>query len=512
MALSSKRVAGLLLHPTSLPGGHGIGDLGPEADRFVDFLAAAGQGLWQIMPLGPPGYGESPYAARSAFAGNPLLISLDRLVDEGLLKPDDLIDAPASSTARVDFAAVEAFKLNRLGRAFTRFRVDRPQQHEFASFQEAQRAWLDDFALFMALRDAHPSGAWTFWPAELARREPAALAAARHAHAERVLFHAFVQFLFFRQWNALRARANERGIRIVGDLPIFVAHDSADVWAHQDQFHLDQTGKATIIAGVPPDDFSATGQRWGNPMYRWEVMAARGFDWWIERFRATMATVDIVRVDHFRGFQACWYIPAEHETAEHGQWVETPGAELFAAVRGALGEVPIIAEDLGVITPEVEALREALGFPGMKVLQFAFSSGPQNPYLPHNHTVNCVVYTGTHDNDTTTSWYTNASPHERDHVRRYFGVDGHDIAWDMIRHALASVAAMAIVPVQDILKLGSEARMNHPGRPVGNWSWRLLPGQLGQHHAERLRGLTEMYGRVHKPLPVQTADTGGPFP
>ena len=493
------RASGLLLHPTSLPGGHGVGDLGPEAYRFVDFLVAAGQGLWQIMPLGPPGFGASPYAARSAFAGNPLLVSLDRLVEQGLLSPDDLRDAPSGDLERVDFPRVEAFKLERLRRAFTRLAGHPEATARMTAFRAVHAGWLEDYALFMALREAHREAVWTAWEPALVRREPEALARARRELAGEIAFHAFAQWLFFEQWGALRRYANARGVRIIGDLPIFVAHDSADVWAHQEIFDLDERGEPVTVAGVPPDAFSATGQRWGNPVYRWPVLQARGFDWWVARFRAVLETVDIVRIDHFRGFQAAWHIPAQEETAERGTWVETPGRELFAAVRAALGPFPVIAEDLGLITPEVHALRRELGFPGMKVLQFAFGGGADNPYLPHNHEPDSAVYTGTHDNDTTVGWYASLDERTRDHVRRYLAVDGNDIAWDLIRAALASVARIAVVPVQDVLALGSEARMNFPGRPHGNWSWRLRPGQLTPAHAARLRALTELYGRLAAP-------------
>ncbi len=496
---AAARASGLLLHPTSLPGGHGIGDLGPEAYRFVDFLVAAGQGLWQLMPLGPPGFGASPYAARSAFAGNPLLISLHRLVEEGLLSPDELADAPAGDPARVDFPRVEAFKLERLRRAFARLAGQGQAAARLAAFRAMHAAWLEDYALFMALREAYHGAVWTAWDPPLVRREPEALARARRELAEEIAFHAFAQWLFFEQWGALRRYANARGVRIIGDLPIFVAHDSADVWAHQEIFDLDGRGEPVTVAGVPPDAFSATGQRWGNPVYRWEVLRAHGFDWWVARFRAVLETVDMVRIDHFRGFQAAWHIPAREETAEHGTWVETPGRELFAAVRAALGPFPVIAEDLGLITPEVHALRQELGFPGMKVLQFAFGGGADNPYLPHNHEPDSAVYTGTHDNDTTVGWYASLDERTRDHVRRYLAVDGHDIAWDLIRAALASVARIAVIPVQDVLALGSEARMNFPGRPHGNWSWRLRPDQLTPAHAARLRALTELYGRLAAP-------------
>ncbi len=490
-----QRSSGLLLHPTSLPGGHGCGDLGPDARRFVDFLAEAGQNLWQIMPLGPPGYGESPYAARSAFAGNPLLISLEALAADGLLTAADLAGAADGKPSPADFAGAEAFKGERLRRACHRLRSDAAGRQQLADFIEREQSWLPDYALFMALRDQHGGREWTSWPPELVRREGEALAKARAALAHEIDVHAFAQWAFFRQWGALRTYANEQGVRIIGDVPIFVAHDSADVWARQDLFHLDARGQPTIVAGVPPDAFSRTGQRWGNPLYRWDVLEQQGFGWWVERFRALLATVDIVRVDHFRGFQASWHIPAQEETAVKGKWVETPGRALFAAVRAALGDFPIIAEDLGLITPKVEALRLELGFPGMRVLQFAFGGGPENLYLPHNHAAATVTYTGTHDNDTTVGWYHSQPEKTRDHVRRYFGIDGHDIAWDFIRAALASVAEMAIIPVQDVLALGGEARMNFPGRPHGNWAWRLTAGALTHGHAVRLRHLSELYGR-----------------
>ncbi|MFN8559076.1 MAG: 4-alpha-glucanotransferase [Dehalococcoidia bacterium] len=494
MTEPATRASGLLLHPTSLPGGHGLGDLGPEAHRFVDLLAAAGQSLWQVMPLGPPGFGESPYAARSAFAGNPLLISLDLLAEDGLLDQDELVGAP-EATAMVDFAAVDRFKGAALRRAVARLLADGAGRAELDRYRDANASWLDDFCLFMALRERHP-GAWTDWPAPLVRRVPDALAGARAELDGAVTFHAAVQYLFERQWGALRRAANERGVRIIGDVPIFVAHDSADVWAHQDLFYLDGAGLPTVVAGVPPDYFSATGQRWGNPLYRWEVHRRQGFGWWADRFGATLAAVDIIRIDHFRGFEATWHVPAAETTAKNGAWVPTPGDELFAAVRARVGALPVIAEDLGLITPAVDALRERLGFPGMKVLQFAFGGRPANPYLPHNHEARCTVYTGTHDNDTTAGWYATADDKTRDHVRRYFGVDGQDIAWDLIRAALGSVAETAIIPVQDVLSLGSEARMNLPGRPTGNWGWRLGRGQFREEHAARLRALTALYGRL----------------
>ena len=498
------RASGILLHPTSLPGSGGVGDLGAAAYRFVDFLAGAGQTLWQIMPLGPVGLGNSPYAARSAFAGTPLLIALDQPVGRSWLA-DDASAVPLGSPERVDYELAAAHKRSGLARAFQRFRAN-PSAEDcaaLAEFREQHRAWLDDFALFMALKDVHGGSAWFQWDEPLVRREPAALERAWRDLANQVDQQIFTQLLFFQQWLALKQYANERQIRIVGDIPIFVAHDSADVWVHQDVFALDEQGQPTVVSGVPPDIFSQTGQRWGNPMYRWDRLAERGYDWWIERFRGTLQLVDVVRLDHFRGFESAWEVPAEHETAEHGRWAPGPGAALFEAVEAALGRVPVIVEDLGLITPEVVLLRDRLGYPGMKVLQFAFGDDATNPYLPHNYTQDCVVYTGTHDNDTTVGWFASLPEAERHNVRRYLGTHGDDIAWDLIRCALASVADTAIVPLQDVLALGSEARMNLPGKPDGNWAWRYREDQLRPEHAERLAELTEVYGRAAVP-PAET--------
>jgi len=488
------RAAGLLLHPTSLPGPYGIGDLGPEAFRFVDLLAEAGQTLWQILPLGPPGFGHSPYAAHSAFAGNPLLISPDLLADEGLISHDDLRPPDGLAPDRVDYEAAERFKWDLVRQAAGQGRWPELQVR-FDAFRDENAAWLDDYALFAALSDAHSGALWQSWPDGIARRQPDALARAREEHAERVELHAFAQFLFGEQWGRLRRYANQRGIQLVGDIPIFVALQSADVWAHPELFALDAEGAPTVVAGVPPDAFSATGQRWGNPLYRWDVLDREGYAWWIERFRAALRAVDVVRLDHFRGFAASYEIPAGEPTAERGRWVPGPGRKLFDAAARALGPLPIVVEDLGLITPDVEALRAALGFPGMKVLQFAFGGAAENPYLPHNHQPDAVVYTGTHDNDTTLGWFAASPEHLRHHVRSYLGVDGHDIAWDMIRAVLASVADRAVVPVQDLLALDGEARMNFPGQTAGNWEWRLLPQQLTSDHARRLRDLTELFGR-----------------
>ncbi len=492
------RCSGILLHITSLPGPFGIGDLGDEAYRFVDFLVSAGQRLWQVMPLGPTGYGDSPYQALSAFAGNPLWINPARLVADHLLPAHALDNVPPFPTDRVDYGWVISWKMPLLYRSFSYFQEHaNPDQHErFEAFCREQAGWLDDFALFMALKAHHQNARWDTWPLPIRTHQPAAVAEWSARLADAMQAQRYFQWLFFEQWSALRAYAHERGVRIIGDLPIFVAYDSADVWANPELFCLDEAGQPTVVAGVPPDYFSPTGQLWGNPLYRWDVMAQRGYAWWIERFRAAYRLIDIVRIDHFRGFQAYWEVPAGQATAVNGHWVEGPGEKLFAAVRAALGDVPIIAEDLGVITPEVEALRDRLGFPGMRVLQFAFGGPASHPYLPHNHIPHCVVYTGTHDNDTTVGWYRSALPEVQDHVRRYLARDGHDIAWDLIRAALSSVAEMAIVPMQDVLALGSEARMNTPGRAIGNWTWRFRWEQVDWWVAPRLAEMAKLYGRA----------------
>jgi 4-alpha-glucanotransferase len=492
------RSSGILLHISSLPSAFGIGDLGPEAYRFVDFLAEAGQTFWQILPLNPPGVGNSPYVSSSAMAGAELLVSPEKLAEEGLLSPQDWQNLPAFPQDRVDYPTVRAFKGLLLRKAFEKFKASGRFQAEFEIFCSRQAHWLDDYALFMAIKEAHRGAPWNEWEPELALRYPEALETVSRKLAEDTLFHKFSQFIFDQQWEALRRYAAEKGIRIIGDIPIYVAYDSADVWAHPEFFQLDEKGLPTVVAGVPPDYFSPTGQLWGNPIYRWEVLAERGYDWWIKRFQRILEYVDVVRVDHFRGFEAYWEVPAGEETAIKGRWVKGPGAELFNALKSALGEVPIIAEDLGFITPEVEALREQFGFPGMKVLQFAFGSGPDNSHLPHNYPRNCVVYTGTHDNDTAVGWFNSASEGVREHFCKYTGTDGHEVNWVMARLAMASVADLAIIPLQDILGLGSEARMNYPGRPDGNWQWRFLPGSLTPEMKSRLAELTGLYGRWRK--------------
>ena len=514
----TRRTAGVLLHPTSLPGPYGIGDLGPECLRFLDFLVEARQGLWQVLPLGPTGYGDSPYQCFSAFAGNPLLVSLDALADDGLLERSDLEGRPAFPAERVDFGAVIDWKGPLLDQAFAAFetKATASQQEAFLTFRAQEAPWLHDFTLFMALKEAHGGKAWPEWDADLVQRDPAALERAALAHERRVRAVAFFQFLFSEQWEGVRKAAHARGLRILGDIPIFVSHDSADVWSHPELFHLAADGSPAKVAGVPPDYFSATGQLWGNPLYRWDVLARDGYAWWIDRFRATLRQVDLVRLDHFRGFEAYWEIPGGESTAVNGQWVKGPGADFFVALESELGALPVVAEDLGVITPEVAALRDRFGLPGMAILQFAFGTDDQaNDFLPYNYTRNKVVYTGGHDNDTTMGWWTAGVGdstrseedvlRERDFCLRYLGTDGREIHWDFIRTVLASVADTAVVPVQDLLGLGNEARMNLPGRLGGNWAFRYEAGALDDAIAKRLGELTVTYGRA-APRPSDEAE------
>jgi len=496
------RSSGILAHPTSFPGPYGIGDLGPGTTTTLDFLAAGGQKLWQTLPLGPTGYGDSPYAMLSAFAGNPLLISPDRLLEDHLLTRSELASIPDFPDRRVDYGAVVPWKMGVLRASHARFtshaRV--PLRDECETFCAEQRDWLDDFALFMALKATHEQRAWVEWPERYARRDPQALAEARRGLAGEIAFQRYAQFLFFRQWRAVRAEARKRDIRIVGDLAIFVAHDSADVWAHPDLFSLDSRGQPTSVAGVPPDYFSPTGQRWGNPLYRWKRLAATNYAWWVARVRRALELEDIVRLDHFRGFHAYWKVPASSPDASQGQWVKGPGADLFAAIRAELGDAPFIAEDLGVITPGVRALQRELGFPGMRVLQFAFEGGAGNRDLPHNYTRNTVVYTGTHDNDTTRGWFESRADEERRHILEYLhcppDCPPDEVVEALMRAAQASVATMALIPMQDVLHQGSEARMNFPSRPDGNWGWRFTTDDLRPEVSAGLKTLATLYGRA----------------
>ena len=505
--MSFPRASGILLHPTSLPGRFGIGDLGPEAYRYVDFLAAAGQRIWQVLPLGPTGYGDSPYQLFSAFAGNPLLISLDRLAEEGYLTSGELDEAPPLPAGEVDFGRVIRFKMPLLRLAYERFRASGPAA-EFRAFCETHERWLNDYALFMAVKEAHGGERiWSRWEPDIASRQPQALENWKARLATEIEALQFVQFAFFRQWGDLQRYARERGIQIMGDLPIYVAHDSADVWSNPELFQLDDKGDPAVMSGVPPDYFSATGQLWGNPIYRWDRMAATGFHWWIERLRAALTLVDIVRLDHFRGLEAYWEVPAGETTARNGRWVPGPGPALFEALTGALGQLPIVAENLGVITPQVEAMRTQFGFPGMAILQFAFGNDPQAPdFKPHSYPRDRVAYTGTHDNDTTVGWWSSAGAggstrseedihKEREFTRKYLATDGREIHWVFIRTLMASVANTVLFPLQDVLGLGSEARMNTPAVPSGNWRWRYRAEMLTAEIAGRLKELATLYDR-----------------
>jgi 4-alpha-glucanotransferase len=495
------RSSGILLHPTSLPGRYGIGDLGEWAYRFADWLEAAGQSVWQILPLGPTSYGDSPYQCLSAFAGNPLLISLDRLVEDGWLTPDDLADVPAFSPFLVDFGPVINYHNRILGLAHERFetRATPEQRQEYSTWAAENAYWLDDFALFTALKNSYGGRPWVEWPQGEALRQPEALESARKRLSREIEEQCFRQWVFFRQWAALKTYVNAKGIRLVGDIPIFVAHDSADVWANRDFFTLDEAGQPVFIAGVPPDYFSPTGQRWGNPLYHWDRLAEDGYRWWIERIRATLAVVDIVRIDHFRGFEAYWEIPASEPTAVKGRWVPGPGFEFFDVVQKALGDkLPIIAEDLGLITPGVIELRDGLGLPGMKILQFAFGgSGGENRFLPHHHEPNSVVYTGTHDNNTTLGWWQSgeATPDIQSFLQDYIGHPVTEINWDLIRVGMMSVAHTFVAPLQDVWGFGMDTRMNTPGREAGNWGWRFTAEWLDNPAKDRLAHMTRIYGR-----------------
>jgi 4-alpha-glucanotransferase len=516
--MSFPRSSGVLLHPTSLPGRFGIGDLGKEAYRFADFLVASNQSLWQVLPLGPTGFGDSPYQCFSSFASNPLLISPELLAEDGLLAEDDIKRAPRFPVEAVDFGRVIDYKLALFGHAFENFRRTRRKalRSGFEAFTDTAAHWLGDYALFRALKDEHGGAAWAQWQPELVKRDGAAMAAARERLHDQIEAHKFYQFIFDRQWSALKRYCNEQGIKIIGDIPIFVAYDSADVWANPDLFKLKDDGSPRVVAGVPPDYFSKTGQLWGNPMYDWAQHHATGYAWWKARLQATLSTVDIVRIDHFRGFAASWEVPAGDPTAERGQWVAVPGRELFTLLKQDFGEMPIIAEDLGVITPDVQALRDDFGFPGMRILQFGFRS-ITNTDLPHNYVPNTVVYTGTHDNDTAVGWFNSQAgkgstrsaqqiEREKKFCRDYLNTDGQEINWDFIRAALASVADTAVTPAQDLLGLGSEARMNLPASTSGNWHWRMKSGALTKAIGKRLRVLTEIYIRGRNQPKYTTTD------
>ena len=496
------RSSGVLLHPTSLPGPYGIGELGAHARAFVDWLSRAGQKYWQVMPLGPTGYGDSPYQAFSAFAGNPALIDRTALREHGLLEDTDFNALPDFNADKVDFGQQYVWRNQMLGRAHAHYAFGGAQhlKADFEAFKQEEAAWLDDYALFMALKDAHGGLPWNAWEPATRDRHPEALSAAREQLSSTTERVKFIQFLFFRQWNVLRRYAAEKGIQIIGDIPIFVAMDSSDVWANRDQFYFDDQGQPTVVAGVPPDYFSETGQLWGNPLYNWQAMQDAGFQWWIDRFQGSLNLFDLIRIDHFRGFAASWEIPFPADTAIHGQWVPAMGHEMFAAVREALGILPIIAEDLGVITPDVEKLRDDFEFPGMAVLQFAFGGGDfsVNDFLPHNLRENQVVYSGTHDNDTTRGWWVHATEQEKHNFRVYTSSDPTEdtFAAQLTRMAFESRAALAVVPLQDLLNLGTDARMNLPGTTGDhNWTWRYRAADLRPDIATTLRELTESTGR-----------------
>jgi 4-alpha-glucanotransferase len=502
------RASGILLHPTSLPSRYGIGDLGDEAYEFIDFLRRARQAFWQVLPLGQTGYGDSPYQCFSAFAGNIYLISPAKLKDDGFLADEDLQGAPELAEGKVDFGKMIDFKLPLLKKAFENFRrtTDENVAETFRLFCQFNAFWLEDYALFRAIKLSQDQKSWQEWDEDLKLRRPEALEKARHDLDDEVFAQKFYQFAFFKQWDALKKYANDKSIKIVGDVPIFVALDSCDVWCASEQFKLNEDGSPKVVAGVPPDYFSATGQLWGNPIYNWDKMRADGFSWWISRVKFTLKMVDIVRVDHFRGFAASWEVPGGDATAERGQWVDVPGMELFHALKHAIGELPFWAEDLGVITPDVEELRDSFGFPGMRILQFAFGGDSKNMDLPHNYIQNSVAYTGTHDNDTTVGWFNSeagkGSGRDQEQIEKerkfcldYLNTPGKEIHWDFVRAVWASTANSALAPMQDLLGLGNDARMNLPGSTDGNWYWQCKAGDFSDEIAERLKHLTELYGR-----------------
>ncbi len=506
-----RRSSGILLHPSSLPGRFGIGDLGPQAHEFVDFLAESGQGWWQVLPLGPTGGMNSPYQSHSSFAGNPLLISPETMVEQGWLKPQELTDQPRLASDHVDFPAVARVKDELLRRAFQRFPLDDPG---FQGFLKAASGWLDDFALFVSVKEMSGGKPWYEWEPDLVARKPAALARWRDKLAPSIRFHQFVQYVFETQMQALRRRCSEKRVKLIGDIPIFVARDSADVWSRPDLFFLDKRGRPTVQAGVPPDLFSTTGQLWGNPLYRWEAHEKEGFSWWIGRLNALLKWVDLIRIDHFRGFAAYWEVPGKARTAARGRWVPAPGVAFFETLSQKYIDLPLIAEDLGVITPEVEALRERFGLPGMRILQFGFSTSPdEEKYLPHRFVPHCVVYTGTHDNDTSRGWLTSKHAQttqslseiqaERDYALRYLCSTGEQFHWDMIRLAFGSVADIAIIPMQDLLGLDSSARMNVPGKAEGNWGWRFRSDQVTPEVKHHLAEATAIFGRWNGSIPAE---------
>ena len=497
----SQRASGILLHPTSLPSRFGIGDLGEGSYRFIDFLEKTGQTLWQVLPLGPTGYGNSPYLSYSALAGNPLLISPDILYGDGLVNQEDLASFPEFPTDHVDYDFVIRTKFPLLKKASNAFKTNASYElrQSFDTFCVHHSYWLENYALFMSLHEAHPAKTWRQWDKDIATRQPEAIQYWTERLAGSIFYHKFLQFEFFRQWQRIKKYANERKVQIFGDIPIYVAYDSVDVWANAEFFCLDEkTQAASLMAGVPPDYFSSTGQLWGNPVYNWKKLEEIDFKWWIQRFKRTLEYLDVVRIDHFRGFEAYWAVPQGETTAENGEWLKAPGEKFFQYLKNELGELPIVAEDLGVITPEVEALRDKFNLPGMKLLHFAFDSDRTNTFLPYNYTNNnCVVYTGTHDNNTTVGWFAERSFEENIRITDYLGgICSQGIHWSLIRLAMGSVANQAIFPLQDLLGLTETARMNTPGLADGNWRWRYRPEILTSELTNHLRFLTELYGRI----------------
>ncbi len=510
--MTFERNAGILLHPTSLPGKYGIGDLGDNAYKFIDFLEKAGQKLWQVFPLGPTGYGDSPYQCFSAFAGNPNLISPDKLKENGLLSEDDLKNIPDHNPVQIDYGEIIEYKKSLLKQAFNNFKSNLNKfEKDFDNFCNENKEWLEDFAFFMAAKEAHGGIVWKDWDKRLVHRDKNSLDEWSKKLSDDIFYQKFVQFEFFNQWFIVKQYANSKGIKIIGDMPIFIAYDSADIWANKALFTVDNEGNLETVAGVPPDYFSETGQLWGNPLYRWKVMEKDDFQWWRNRFANLFKMVDIVRIDHFRGFEAYWEIPGDAETAINGRWVKAPGDKLFKSIKKHLGDVAILAEDLGVITPEVEKLRDDFGFPGMKILQFAFGTDMETKFLPHNYIPNCVVLTGAHDNDTTRAYFEKAREDKNsdifEHFQKYLNYYGDDFVYELIRLAYASVANIVIVPMQDILNLGGEARMNFPGKLGGNWMWRFKWDQISEDLHLKYYGLAQLYERPPKPKKVESIKT-----
>ncbi len=495
-----ERLSGILLHPTSLPGKYGIGTLGKAAFDFIDFLVRAKQHYWQILPLGPTGYADSPYQCFSSHAGNPNLIDLDLLVKSRLLHAEDLIGYPHFDEDRVDFEGVQASRLPLLKKAFLSFTMyaDNVDKLAYRNFLKDHAKWINDYALFRAIKVNRHQKPWYQWEDPLKKREPEALKAIQTLLHEEIDFHKFMQFLFFKQWMAVKEYAHNHKVKIIGDIPLYVALDSADAWSNPEIFEFDDDLNPIRVGGVPPDYFSETGQLWGNPLFRWDILKETGYHWWIERIKTNLFLYDIIRIDHFRGFAAYWAVPYEEKTAINGEWIPCPGKDFFDVLRAELGDLPIIAEDLGVITPDVEELRDGFNLPGMKILQFAFDSSEANDYIPHNYIKNCIVYTGTHDNDTVAGWFKNATPEDRKYVLDYINAAESDIHWSFIRLAWASVALTAIVPMQDLLGLDTPARMNLPGTTQNNWQWRVRGGDFSDALTEKLAHLTILYGRTRK--------------